>query len=306
MQILERPKSKANIEDFKDILEYITGIYLAIGRTAHFELLGLTNHGFKLISSNGTPTDHDLMVRSTSSTWYLETIHIVINVDSTLNVGKRHLVNTRLVGRIKEFFEACYPRLVEISKLFVERDTSGPESDPLPEVLALRKLNRQNIIFRRFPSDESTLIGLFSAAMSALYPEFQTYGFFSKARYDGKFRWTDTDPKSEADLLSLEFKVKLDDLINEFDSATHDKEFSDLRLIIVWDRRTNKPLWNVKGITDARRTSLEGMGVPTDIIEYVIEDTYGKYCPLICVADLLAKIDVVDKDDLDDFIVEMR
>ena len=40
------------------------------------------------------PTDHDLTVVSTSSTWYLETIHMVINVDATLNLGKRNLVNS--------------------------------------------------------------------------------------------------------------------------------------------------------------------------------------------------------------------
>ena len=143
--------------------------------------------------------------------------------------------------------------------------------------------------------------------MSVTYPDFQSYGFFSKARYDGKFLWIDSNPKSENDLFSLEFKVKLDDLINEFNSAIHDKEFKDLSLIVVWDRRTTKPLWNVRGISDARRTNLETTGVPTNIIEYVLEDNHGNYCPLVCVADLMENIemDKDDEDDLDEFIIKM-
>ena len=62
---------------------------------------------------------------------------MVINVDATLNLGKRHLVNNRLVGRIQEFFTACYPTLVTISKLFVARDTDPPDQDPLPTVIGL-------------------------------------------------------------------------------------------------------------------------------------------------------------------------
>jgi anti-sigma regulatory factor (Ser/Thr protein kinase) len=303
--LLERKRSKVKLEDFEDVLRSVTGIYLAVGRTAYFELLGLENHGLRFISSNGTPTAHELSVSSTSSTWYLETLHLIINLDATLNVGKRHLVNSRLVGRTKQFFEACYPSLVEISKLFVERDISGPGTDPLPEVYDLKTLSRQNIPFRRFPADESTLVGLFGAAMTALDPTFNIYGFFSRARYDGKFQWPGQEVRSDAELKSLEFKVRLEVLIEEFDSATHDKEFRDLELIIVWDRRTDTTQWNVKGISAQRRTQLEGIGVPTDLIEYILEDAYGNYCPLICVADLLSRIPVVDKDDLDDFIKEM-
>lgn len=143
ISLLERPRSRVKAEDFEDILKRITGIYLAIGRTADFEMLGISNHGIRVIASNGTPTDHDLSVVSTSSTWYLETIHMVINVDETLNLGKRHLVNPRLVKQIRDLFEACYPMLVNISKLFVERDTNSSVIDPLPDVLELDKLRRK-------------------------------------------------------------------------------------------------------------------------------------------------------------------
>ena len=91
--LLERPYSSVKAEDFQDVLEKVTGIYLAIGRTSYLEQLGITNHGFRIIASNGTPTDHSLSVTSTSSTWYQETIHMIINVDVNLNVGKRHLIS---------------------------------------------------------------------------------------------------------------------------------------------------------------------------------------------------------------------
>ena len=305
--LLERPRSRIKAEEFKDVLEKITGIYLAIGRTSVFETLGITNHGIRVIASNGTPTDHDLTVLSTSSTWYLETIHIVINVDETLNLGKRNLVNTRLVGRIKAFFEACYPVLVNISKQFVSRETRPPDEDPLPNVVELEKLRRKNIPFRRFPNDESTLIGLFSVALSALDENFSVYSYFGKARYDGKFRWITDEPKSDAELNRLEFKVLLENLVDEFDQAVYDKEFTDMSLIIVWDRRLDRIGWQVKGIPQDRQNNLEQRGVPTDIIEFVLEDQYGRYCPLICVADLLQKIEVVNGeiDDLDAFVKKL-
>ena len=60
--------------------------------------------------------------------------------------GKRQLlVNTRLVGRIQEFFEACYPVL---SKYFGAcslsgHDTDPPGEDPLPDLVDLKKLRRK-------------------------------------------------------------------------------------------------------------------------------------------------------------------
>lgn len=307
IKLLERPRSKVKAEDFKDVLEKITGIYLAIGRTAAFELLGIPNHGIRVIASNGTLTAHNLTAVSTSSTWYLETIHMVINVDATLNVGKRNLLNTRLVGRINEFFEACYPVLVNISKLFVRRDADPPGADPLPDVIDSKKLRRKNIPFRRFPNDENTLIGLFSVILSEMDEILSVYAYFSKARYDGKFSWMPDEPRSDNDLLKLEFKVLLEDLVNEFDRALHDKEFTDLALIVVWDRRVSSIGWEVKPISQARQNNLEQRGVPTTIVEYVLEDRHGHYCPLICVADLLQKIDLVngETDDLDAYVQEL-
>ena len=305
--LLERPRSRVKAEDFKDVLEQITGIYLAIGRTSAFETLGIANHGLRVIASNGTPTDHDLTVVSTSSTWYLETIHMVINVDATLNLGKRNLVNTRLVRRIKDFFEACYPVLVNISKQFVLRETGPPDEDPLPDVVDLKKLRRQNIPFRRFPNDENTLIGLFSVALSILDKNFSVYSYFGRARYDGKFSWFTDEPRSDAELRKLEFKVLLEDLVGEFDQAVHDKEFTDVALIVVWDRRLSRIGWQVKGISQARQNDLEQQGVPTNIVEYVLEDQHGRYCPLICVADFLRKIPIVDgeTDNLDAFVEKL-
>ena len=311
--LLERPRSRVKAENFKDVLEKVTGIYLAIGRTSAFEALGITNHGIRVIASNGTSTDHDLTVVSTSSTWYLETIHMVINVDATLNLGKRNLVNTRLVRRIKDLFEACYPVLVNISKQFVSRETRPPDEDPLPDVVELKRLRRQNIPFRRFPNDESTLIGLFSVALSKLDKNFSVYSYFGRARYDGKFSWITDEPRSDVELRKLEFKVLLEDLVGEFDLAVHDKEFTDVALIVVWDRRLTKIGWQVKGISQARQNDLEQQGVPTNIVEYVLEDQHGRYCPLICVADLLQKIPIVngetddlETDDLDVFVEELR
>lgn len=308
ISILEKPRSAARAEEFQDLFPKIRGIYLAIGRTSHFEILGVPNHGLRFIASNGTPTEHEIIVRSTSSTWYLETIHFIVNVDATLNIGKRHLVDNRLVGRVRDFFEACYPKLVSISKLFVKRDPRGGGDEvDLPQVIDLKTIARQDIAVRRFPDDENTLIALFSAAIAKLDPEFSIYGLFSHAVYDGKFRWTKEEPRSELELKPLEFKRDVNILVDEFEKSLHDKEFSDVALAIVWDRRVNKPGWNVKGISPARRTALENRGVPTNIVKHVLEDRHGNYCALVSVADLLIQFPVIKghTDNLEEFVNSM-
>jgi anti-sigma regulatory factor (Ser/Thr protein kinase) len=307
ISILERDYSSVKAEDYRDVIEKITGIYLAIGRTSYFELMGITNHGMRIVSSNGTPTDHELMVRSTSSTWYLETIHFVVNVDSNLNIGKRHLVNSRLVGRLRDFFEACYPKLVSISKRLVKRDTRASPDVSMPDVVPFKKIEREGISFKRFPSDESTLVGLFSASIEKVHPDFSIFGLFRSATYDGKFSWKHQEILSDADLKKLEFKTKLDDLTNEFDHAIEEKEFAEVALIIVWDRRSNRDSWIVKGISPDMRNRLEVGGIPTSLVNYVLEDGRGNARPLLCVADILAEIPKRDgkDDDIDSYIDEL-
>ena len=306
--LLERPHSSVKAENFQDVLEKVTGIHLAIGRTSYFEKLGLTNHGIRVIASNGTLTDHTLSEASTSSTWYQQTIHMIINVDANLNVGKRHLSNNPLVGRINDFYKACYPVLVNISKLFVERGPDSPGEDSLPDVVGLKKLRREQIPFRRFPNDESTLIGLFSTAFSRLYENYSIYGYFGKARYDGKFSWITNEPGSDNDLLTVEFKVMLEKLVEEFDLAVHNKEFRDVDLIVVWDRTLSHIDWHVKGIPQERQNILEMQGVPTNIVKHVLEDRYGNFRPLICVADLLLNFNTTNGeiDDLNAFVEELN
>ena len=152
----------------------------------------------------------------------------------------------------------------------------------------MKKLRREKIPFRRFPDDENTLIGLFSTALSRLHEDFSVYGYFGKGRYDGKFCWDKNEPRSDNDLLTLEFKVQLENLVNEFDLAIHDKEFRDVDLIVVWDRTLNNNSdWKVKGISPDTRNALEQRGVPTNIVKHVLENQYGEICSLICVQTCL-------------------
>ena len=174
-------------------------------------------------------------------------------------------------------------------------------------MVGLEKLRRENVPFRRFPDDENTLIGLFSVTIGILDKNFSVYGYFGKARYDGKFRWITDEPGSDNDLLKLEFKVLLVELVKEFDSSVQDKEFTDVGLIVVWDRRLDTNQWHVRGISETRRNELEHRGIPTNIVEYVLEDQRGTYRPLICVADLLQQINLVngETDDLDTFVEQL-
>ncbi len=175
------------------------------------------------------------------------------------------------------------------------------------QVVQLGKIRRQGIPFRRFPDDEDTLIGIYSVLIPKQSFAIAVYQYFRSARYDGKFSWKEEEPAADAELQMLEFKILINDLINEFETASQAKQFEQLSLIVVWDRRVNVPGWQVKGISQPRQNELESNGVPTELIEYVLEDRYGHYRPLICVADLLKKLPVEEgkEDDLDAFVMEL-
>ncbi len=279
----------------------ILGIYLVIGRTNLFEKFGLTPRGERFIAANGIPTSHEIPLRSTSSTWYVETIHFIVNVDERLNYGKKQIANTRLIGKVYEYFADSYSKLMTISKAFVRlEDTRRISGSEIPtEFVAMRDLKCEGIHLIKVPGDENALIFLF-AQLLAYSPllqylgtdeiELQIFGLHSKEIFDGKFRWnTEGTPTADNHLWNLEFKLNLTALIDEFDSAHSSKEFRDTHLIVVWedDIPRHDPEWRVRGVDPQRRRELDLRGVPS-FIQDVLEYEYtAETCPIIVVQEWL-------------------
>jgi len=284
-------------ERYGSLFEKVLGIYLVIGRTSLFEKFGAVNRGERLIAANGIPTSHEITIRSTSSTWYLETIHFIVNVDERLNYGKKQITNTRLIGQVRDYFDEAYSKLMKVSKAFVRQEDSrrGDGAEITTDFINLPALSLSDINLIKEPSDENSLIFLFAQllkhdpllkALEVEEIELQLYGLLAKGIYDGKFRWnSEHTPLADDHLLSLEFKISLNKLMDEFESAHSSKQFEDTDLIIVWqdDIPTDDPTWKVRGIDGQRRRELDRKGVPS-YIEYVLEDDRSAAnCPIVVV-----------------------
>jgi hypothetical protein len=285
-------------ETYSKLFPKILGIYLVIGRTTFFERFGVINRGERFIAANGIPTSHEITIRSTSSTWYLETIHFVVNVDERLNYGKKQITNTKLIGQVRDFFSDAYTILMSLSKDFVREEDKRRGSDEISEdFVTLEPLSIVGFNIIKQPVDENTLIALFFQMLSnkSLHEkllgsqiELQVYGLQSKGIYDGKFRWdAEKTPKTDANLLNLEFKVKLSALVGEFDSPASEKEFKEVDLIIVWEDDIPEldKEWKVRGVTDYRRHELDRRGVPRYITTILEEERSAEYRPLIIVRE---------------------
>ena len=281
--------------EYGSLFDKIQGIYLVIGRTTHFERFGMTNRGERLIAANGIPTSHEITIRSTNSTWYVETIHFIINVDERLNYGKKQIANTRLIGKVRDYFDDAYAKLMEVSKTFVRvPDPRRVEDDEITtDFIDLLDLALPDINLVKEPVDENSLIFLFAQllnyhpvlqALGIEQIELQLYGLQSKGIYDGKFRWNpDTRPLADDHLNNLEFKLSLNDLTEEFDSHHSAKEFRNTDLIVVWrdDVPQDSTNWKVRGVDEQRRRELDRKGVPGYIEDVLEEDQTAEHVPLI-------------------------
>jgi len=284
-------------QEFATLFSKVTGIYLVIGRTTLFERFGVRNRGERYIAANGIPTAHEITIRSTSSTWYLETIHFIVNVDERLNYGKKHISNTWLIGRVSDYFSKAYSKLMDVSKAFVREEDFRLDvgNEVNTDFISLPDLTLPGINLVKEPNDENSLIFLFSQlltydplleALSIQEIELQVYGLLGKGIYDGKFRWdAEQQPRADSHLKSLEFKVSLRRLVDEFESALSPKEFRDTDLIVVWhdDLPETEKTWKVRGVDEQKRLELDHKGVPPFINFVLEEDHSALYRPIIVV-----------------------
>ena len=292
---------------YGSLFERILGIYLVIGRTTLFERFGTINRGERFIAANGIPTSHEITIRSTSSTWYLETIHFIVNVDERLNYGKKQIANTRLIGKVRDYFDEAYSKLMQLSKAFVRQEDSRRDdgNEITTDFISLPDLSLSHINLIKQPADENSLVFLFAQLLNyepllrvleTRSVDIQIYGLLAKGIYDGKFRWSpEHQPLADDHLKSLEFKISLNNLLIEFESAKSSKQFTETDLIIVWrdDLVQDDPIWKIRGVDDQRRRELSRKGVPS-YIHYVLEDDRtAQNCPIIVVEywieEILAK-----------------
>lgn len=293
LESTRRNRRDANVRLFADLFPKILGIYILIGRMDYFEKYLGSNYGIKIIAANGIPTQHELTPRSSNQSFYFNPITFIMNMDAKLNEGKTHLIDDGLKRKCVKFFrEAFESTLNRLAKDFVH---TVPNTDPSPQTDLVIKAPIQidGVDIVREPEDENTLITLFYQILKVKRIELPTYGLLSQGIFDGKFVYEDRNIRSDNDLKSLEFKVKLSKLLNDFDSSNVAKEFASCDLIIVWDAdMTNlqQQDWRIVRADVAPTSNLRQSGAP-DWADNLLRNKDNVYRPIIIVREWVEELD---------------
>ena len=249
--LLENPNLRRKIDPAKydRLFERLRGIYFALGSRAVLEKYIVTAPR-QFVAADGTPSAHALPgpQRGGEATYVANNIHFIADVDAKLNYGKQTIPNTRLVGDVASFFaDAVRATLRNVAIAIVGSQVGSTSADDLEDVtrtevdvIARPVLAGGVLNFKREPRDENALIGIFFELIGrGLLPGYHFYSMSQKAVYDGraalKLSYQDDvqEPKVDADLGNVEFKLDINALIDDFENEY--KVPDEIQLIVVWD-----------------------------------------------------------------------
>jgi hypothetical protein len=249
--LLRNPNLRKPVDpaSYAPLFEQLDGIYLVIGaRPTLFDyLLGPPR---QFISASGIPTSHVLSgpTRGGEASYVTNNIHFVADVRSRLNYGKQTIPNPWLVGMVSRFFDdAVRATLRNVATAIVGHQLGSTSADDIEAGVALETniLGREDLAegklaFKKIPCDENALIAIFSELMGrGVLSGYHLYSLSGKARYDGRGTMRIAthgdmpEPRSDADLCNIEFKLQLRELIDDFEEEV--KFPNEVSLIIVWD-----------------------------------------------------------------------
>lgn len=280
------------VKHYKNFFPRILGIYIFIGRISYYEYLIGNKYGIKFIAANGVPTQHELTARSSNQSFYFNPITFIINIDGKLNEGKTELINNSLKKTSIRFFRDSFENtLNRLAKEFVRR---VPHRDKPQDTnfVQLDELGIDEIDIKRIPDDENTLIALFYQLLYHRCYDLPTYGLQGQGIFDAKVALKDGQIRSDNDLHNMEFKVKLSDLLNDFDSPNSPKEFHDCDLVVVWDDNLSTAYetdWVVVDI-NAISDGISGLSFPEYIGNFLKNRATNQYIPIIIVKDWVDEI----------------
>jgi hypothetical protein len=238
------------LDNFNNLLSAkIKGIYLVIAsasKSAKYNISSLLlNKADQIIAADGVLTTNPIRApKKGKNQSYLNNIHIVININDRVNYGKQGIKNPKLLSNIYKYFEQIYvSKLVYLAisvagKIPVENQDEYIE----PDVIITELPNiKSNLSIKKIPKHENTVIAIFYELIGkGIIKGINTYQLSSFNKYDGDiniFYKTKNKFKTitrDNDLLNIEFKVNLSDLIKDFEDNY--KKMSDLSLVVVWNK----------------------------------------------------------------------
>ena len=204
----------------------------------------------QFIAANGVPTVHVLSgpTRGGEASYVANNIHFIANIAARLNYGKQTIANPRLVGLVSQFFDdAVRATLKNVASSIVGLQIGTSTADDIEvqgayetNILQREELAGGALSFKRVPHDENALIAIFSELLGRGYlTGYHVYSLSQRSRYDGlaamKLRNQDSVPipTTDADLQNIEFKLRLRDLVADFEDQA--KSPADISLVVVWD-----------------------------------------------------------------------
>lgn len=221
----------------------LRGIYLVVGaRSVLSEYLfgDLENQQF-ICAQSGVPTEHKIREPSDGGELgYLPNIYLALSTNAKLNYGKRQITDPWLKGYVNKFFEDAFRlTLRDLARAFV-----GRLRPPTPPQIASTNLVGRNDVttlpgIAKVPHDENMVIAIFYELIGlGLVNGIRTYHLSRNTDpYDGKIVMksgnTFPTPTDDTHLKTLEFKIRIGDLINELNRGY--KMATAMDLVVVWE-----------------------------------------------------------------------
>ena len=249
--LLRNPNLRAPVspDKYSSLFTQLKGLYIVVGARPVLMryLLGPPR---QFIAASGIPSAHVLAgpTRGGEASYVANNIHFVANVDARLNYGKQTIANPRLVGYVSQFFDdAVRATLKNVAAAIVGLQTGTSSADDIEALLEQEKdvLSRDDLpvaamSFKKVPHDENALIAIFSEILgNGLLKGYHLYTLSQRARYDGRGTMKLASqpnvpvPSTDSDLRNIEFKLRLRDLISDFEDQS--KFANDISLAVIWD-----------------------------------------------------------------------
>jgi len=298
-------RTPIDAEQYRDLFGQISGIYIVIASPEVFQRFNIERPR-QIIAASGVPSAHELKspTRGADATYVNNNIHIVVNVKADLNYGKQTIPNMRLVGKVNSFFrDAVRATLRNIAENIVGRVPQGGTADDVEGKLDIETelLDRQDMPIDDFsivkaPEDgnESLVIAVLYELIGRGYLKgLRTYTLHPKTTYDGRFvgqlsnQRGMPEPMSDAELHNIEFKVRLQALIADFEEKDEGKKPEGVQLAVVWDKTIRQHAdYEVIEISETDQEDRHFDGV-----EYVLNCKRAGYeIQLLCLADVVRRI----------------
>lgn len=283
----------------RNLFGSVNGISLTIGRIPEFEKY-LPGGSRRVISCNGVVTDHDIDLTSGRNQEYVRCIDLIVDVDSTLNYGKTHLTNMRLVGVIRDFVNDAYRTVLQrAASNWVGKIPEEPENGDREVFTRRPNLDLPDFVTRKVPRDENDVIGLFfEMAGRGIFPEdqFRIFGMSQKEQYDCKaaiLREADDpsilEPEDDTRMRLVDFKVHAEDIMRDFDKGQ--KSARELNLVIAWDLREQEYThYAVYDIDQSAAYKVSPKRVFPHVSKYILDSREGAEVQVLLLEEVVAQL----------------